>query len=180
MDTGTCVHDRMPIATGALLLIAVCSALGAEACATTPIARATETESLQCEPKSARGIETVEQLSVLSVSPLWVHIHSSTMGDEVRVTGAKLLVRPPEGVDVERLLRSLQCHAARIVLGREGPADPHDPFWLAGTWLEIGVETERGNYAVSIAADTIDQGLRVLTEAKAFARGHVERTTVQP
>ena len=67
-----------------------------------------------------------------------------------------------------------ECHAARIVLGREAPADPHDPFWLAGTWLEIGVETERGNYAVSIAGGTIDQGLRVLTEAKAFARGHVE------
>jgi hypothetical protein len=97
------------------------------------------------------------------------------MGEEVRTAGAKLLVRPPEAMDANRLLRALQCHAARVLLGEESPIAPSDPFSLPGSWLEIDVESELGNYAISIAADSIPHGLRVLAEAEAFARDHVAR-----
>ena len=113
----------------------------------------------------------VEHLTVLSVSPLYVRVHSSDPG-EVRIRGANLLLRPREGIDPYHLLRTLQCHEARVLLGREGPVDPQDPFWLADSFLEIDVQPELGNYVVSIKADSIAAGVRVLARAEAFARNH--------
>jgi hypothetical protein len=147
-------------------------ALVMSSCATTPVTKATETEKLQCEPTTLQGGEIAKHLSVLSVSPNYIRIHSSTMGEEVRTAGAKLLVRPPEAMDANRLLRALQCHAARVALGQESPIQPNDPFTLPGSWLEIEVESEVGNYAITIAADSIPHGLSVLAEAQGFARDH--------
>ena len=153
------------------LLPAVAAALGALSCATTPMARASDAERLQCDATTIDATTLVERLSVLAVSPLYVQIHSSTVG-EVRVRGAKLLVHPPDGVDPYRLVRSLQCHAARILLGRARPIDPNDPFSLPGSWLQIDIQSESGNYLVSILADSVSEGVDVLARARAFARDH--------
>jgi hypothetical protein len=161
---------RVEIVAGSLL--ATLAAIATSSCATTPAARASETERLQCESTTLQGLELAKHLSVLSVSPLYIRIHSSTMGEEVRTVGATLLVRPPEAMDANRLLRNLQCHAAKVVLGEVPRIEPSDPFSLPGSWLEIEVVSEVGNYAISIAADSIPRGLHVLGEARAFARDH--------
>jgi hypothetical protein len=141
------------------------------ACATTPAARALEVERVQCEATTIDAAPVVERLAVLSVTPLYVRGHSLDPG-ELRIRGANLLLRPPEGIDPYRLLRTLQCHAARMLLGRESPVDSQDPFWLADSFLEIDVQAEHGNFVVSIKAGSVAEGVRVLARADAFARNH--------
>jgi hypothetical protein len=151
--------------------MALSAALGLASCASAPVPRALEVEKLQCEATTLDAAPIVEHLVVLSVRPLYVRVHSSDPG-EVRIRGATLLLRPSEGVDPNRLLRTVQCHAARALLGREGPVEPEDPFVLADNFLEIDLQPESGNYLVSIRADSVAAGVRVLARAEAFARNH--------
>lgn len=151
--------------------MALSAVLGVASCATTPAARALEVERVQCDGTTVDGGSVIEHLQVLSVRPLYVRIHSSDPG-EVRTRGANLLLRPPEGIDPYLLLRTLQCHSARVLLGREGPIGPQDPFGLADSFLEIDVQAEHGNYLVSIKADSVAAGMQVLARADAFARNH--------
>ena len=160
-----------PSAARALLPMALSAVLGVPSCATTPATRALEVERLQCEATTVDAAPIIERLAVLSVRPLYIRIHSSDPG-EVRTRGANLLLRPPEGIDPFRLLRTLQCHSARVLLGREGPIGPQDPFGLADSFLEIDVQAEHGNYLVSIKADSVAAGMQVLARADAFARNH--------
>jgi hypothetical protein len=155
-------------------MAALLAQLGVLSCATAPATRALEVESLQCDGTTVNAAPLIEHLAVLSVRPLYVRIHSSDPG-EVRTRGANLVIRPPEGIDPYRLLRTLQCHSARVLLGREGPVSPQDPFWLADGYLEIDVQSEHGNYVVSIKADSVARGVQVLARADAFARNHASR-----
>lgn len=159
---------RSATVSRALLRAALWAALAGLSCATTPTSRASETEKLQCDATTLDAVALIRRLSIVSVSPLYVTIHSSTIG-EVRTRGVRLLVRPPEGIDPYRLLRSLQCHTARVALGREAPVDPNDPFGHPGSWLDIDVQSESGNYPVSVSADSVAAGVQLLERAQAFA-----------
>jgi hypothetical protein len=144
------------------------------ACASVaPQTKAAEVEQLQCEPSSSDEVDLrlLAGMTVLSVHPIYSYVHTATTGTDKRVAGAKLLIRPPEGIDSSRVLRILQCHSARAVLGHlDRSRYPGDPFWLEGAWLEIDVAPEAGNLAVKIAADDIHQNLAILERARTFQR----------
>src|ERR1700691_3390163 len=93
----------------------------APGCASTvpPAAKAASEERMQCEP-SAAGQDAehlVRSTTVLSVEPIYSHVLTASHSED-RVNGAKLVVRPPQGVNAEQMTRILQCHSARILLGQ--------------------------------------------------------------
>jgi hypothetical protein len=151
-------------------------ALGLCSCATvTPATKANSVEQVQCD--SATSTETdvrvIEGATVLAVEPVYTYVHTATTGTDRKVAGVKLLIRPPEAMDAEQVLRILQCHSARAVLGQlDASRFPDDPYWLAGAWLAIDLVPEAGNLAVTVAADDIHQNLQVLARARAFASAH--------
>jgi hypothetical protein len=142
-------------------------------CASTlPVAtKAAEVERLQCEsgPEEQGDLAILRSAKVLDARPLYSHILSGSDNSEERVDGAKILVRPPEGVSAERMTRILQCHSAQVLLGQQGSLAT-DPFWLPGTWLNIEVAPESGNYAVTLEADSVADNLKVAAHAMAFAK----------
>jgi hypothetical protein len=86
-------------------------------------------------------------------------------------------------MDAEQVLRILQCHSARAVLGQVDPSKfPDDPYWLVGAWLAIDLVPEAGNLAVTVEANDIHQNLQVLARARAFeaAHRHVRLTAPLP
>jgi hypothetical protein len=121
----------------------------------------------------------LETTTVLRAEPLYSHIITGKNNAEERVSGAKLLIRPPAGVSAERLTRTLQCHSARVLLGQVDRSQfPDDPYFLPDAWLDIDVKPEAGNYAVTLQADSVSRNLQVLSQASAFAGAH--RATATP
>jgi hypothetical protein len=152
------------------------------ACAARPEAnvKAAAAEQLQCDRSSASGddVRILQQTTVLSAGPLYSHVITKDSSDN-RITGAKLLVRAPEGVSTDRLTRVLQCHSAQVLLGQVDPSRFADePYWLPNTWLDIDVKSENGNFLVVLRADNIPDGLQVLHRATAFVDTH--HATVDP
>lgn len=154
--------------------IAFLIAVGSLSCAgVTPETKAAEVEQLQCEPSSSDEIDVglLASMTVLAVQPIYSYVHTATTGTDKRVAGTKLLIRPPEGIDSSRVLRILQCHSARAVLGHlDRSRYPGDPFWLDGAWLEIDLQPEAGNLAVKVVADDITKNLTILERARTFQR----------
>lgn len=145
------------------------------ACASTPppATRAATVEHVQCDSSPAAQEALVRSTKVLSVQPLYSHIMTSNTSEQ-RVDGAKLLVRPPSGVTAEQMTRILQCHSARILLGQvNGDAVRNDPYWLPASWVNIQVKPENGNFAVTVSADTVSDGLRLLGHASQYADDHM-------
>jgi hypothetical protein len=161
---------------GRAITIALSIGLGSWACAgvvpeTTPETRALQVERLQCEADTSDEMDAVffRGMTVLAVEPVYSHIHNVRTGTELRVAGTKLVVRPPEPVDLLTFARILQCHSARAILGHlDRSRFPDDPFWLDGSWLDISLEPEAGNLAITVAADGVADNLLVLRRARAF------------
>jgi hypothetical protein len=172
-------HESRPIV--ALAIVAV---LGLCSCgAVAPATRATEVERLQCDGTSSAETDArlIEGMTVLSVEPLYSYVHTATTGTDKRVAGVKLLIRPPESIGADRVLRVLQCHDARAVLGRvDASKFPDDPYWLNGSWLDIDLVPESGNLSITVQADDIHKNLQVLSRAKAFAAAHARFQTPVP
>jgi hypothetical protein len=145
------------------------------ASAPTPTVKAAEVERMQCDESTTpeQDAQILATTKVIRSEPIYSNI-PSTYGDiEHRVNGAKLLVRPPEGVSAERMTRILQCHSARELLGQSDRPDlASDPYWLPGAWLEIAVTPEDGNFAITLEADTIAKSLQVYARAVAYADAH--------
>jgi hypothetical protein len=164
-------------------LVAFGVACIATACAarTTPTARATAVEQMQCDRSAAGGddVRVLQRTTVLNAGPLYSHVITGKNGSEDRVTGAKLIVRAPDGVSAERLTRVLQCHSAQVLLGQvDSSRFADDPSWLPDAWLDIEVKPDNGNFAVVLHADSVADGLHVLHRATAFADTH--RTMAEP
>lgn len=163
--------------------VAIGVACIASACAgrTPPSARAAAVEQMQCDRSTSGGedVRLLQQTSVLRASPLYSHVITGKNGSEDRVTGAKLLVRAPDGVSAERLTRVLQCHSAQALLGQvDATRFADDPSWLPEAWLDIDVKPDNGNFSVVLRADSVSDGLHVLQRATAFADTH--RTMANP
>lgn len=170
----------MRTVTLTLSFLAVPLALSLEACASSPApsVRAAEVERVQCDTGTPeQDAELLRGVTVLRVRPLYSHILTGNNNSEERVNGAQLLVRPPVGMSAEALTRILQCHSARVVLGRASPtAVPNDPYWLAEGWLDIDVRPEQGNFEVTLSADSVSNGIRVLGRANRYADDHMLAT----
>jgi hypothetical protein len=163
-------HLLSTLATGAL-------AFGS-ACESQPRAtvRATDMERIQCDSGSTSQDELVRSIAVLHVRPIFTYMRSNTSSEE-RVNGAKLLVRPPQGVSAEQLTRILQCHGARALLGQiNRNSVPNDPYWLPDTWVSIDVKAEDGTFAVTLSADTVRDNVRVYSRANHYADEHMLAT----
>lgn len=88
--------------------------------------------------------------------------------------GRQAGLRPPTGVSAEELTRILQCHSARVLLGKVNPADiPDDPYWLADRWLDIQVTPENGNFTVTVVSDSVHDNIEVLGRATRYAHEHM-------
>jgi hypothetical protein len=153
-------------------------ALSLTACAGQPRAtvQAADVERMQCDASATSQDSLVRSIAVLHVQPLYSHVRTNNTSEE-RVNGAKLLVRPPQGVSAEQLTRVLQCHSARVLLGQlSGTAVPNDPYWLPDTWVNIDVKSENGNFAVTVSADSVRDNLQVYGRANHYADEHMLAT----
>jgi hypothetical protein len=140
-----------------------------------PAVKAAQVEQMQCDESTspAEDAQILSTTQVIRSEPIYSNVPTAYGDIEHRVNGAKLLVRPPEGVSAERMTRILQCHSARQLLGQsDRPELANDPYCLPGSWLEIRVTPEDGNFAVTLEADTIGKSLEVYHRAVAYADAH--------
>ena len=160
---------------------AISTALGLAvvlACETrVPLATAAASaEREQCDSRvtAPAATQLLQANAVLRVKPLYHHIIVNPNNAEERPAGVKLVLRPPTGVTAEEMTRILQCHSARVLLGKVNPAEiPNDPYWLADRWLDIQVTPENGNFAVTISADSVNDNIEVLGRATRYAHEHM-------
>lgn len=153
-----------------LLAVAVMGvACAASACAgkMQPAAKAASVQ--QTCVASGDDVRLLQSTTVLGARPLYSHVITGKNDSEERVTGAQLVVRPPDGVSADRLARVLTCHSAQALLGQVDTARlADDPYWLPDAWLDIDVKSEAGNLVVVLRADNVPDGLKVLHRATAF------------
>jgi hypothetical protein len=157
-----------------LLIAGTACALGC-ASSPTPTVKAAQVEQLQCDASTSpqEDARILESTRVIESEPIYSNVPTGSDNIEHRVNGAKLVIRPPEGVSAERMTRILQCHSARELLGRDDRANvASDPYWLPGAWVDIRVTPEDGNYAVDLESDTIAKNLKVFSRAAAYADAH--------
>jgi hypothetical protein len=148
------------------------------ACASNPppAAQAARVASMQCDSPSTEhdAAQMLNSAAVLDVKPVYSHIGTANNGSEERVSGAKLVVRPPAGVTAEQMTRILQCRSARILLGQmASDAVSSDPYWLPDTWVNIDVKPENGNFAITASADTVHDNLELFGRVKKYADQHM-------
>lgn len=137
--------------------------------------KAIRTERMQCEAQSSAGDRSI--IASATVLEVGAQYSSHTSGVS-QVFATRIVMRPPEGVSVDRMTRVLQCHTARQTLGRADDAPiANDPFYLPNTWLTINVREEDGNFVAVIGADTTDQNLTELRRAKAYAAARAPAPT---
>jgi hypothetical protein len=164
---------------------AACGLALGSACATEPppAAVAASVDRMQCDG-SATSIAATELLrsnAVVGVVPIYSHIIVTPNNAEERVCGSKLLIRPPPGMTTWEMTRILQCHSARVLLGKVPGTDvSDDPYWLADRWLHIDVQPENGNFAVTISADTVHDNLEIFGRAAKYGSGHMLVSSAVP
>jgi hypothetical protein len=166
------IHPQAIAIASGLALVAL--VLGCET-RVPPGTAAASVEQEQCDPRvTAAATQLLQANAVLRVDPLYHHIIENADNAYQRPSGVKLVVRPPTSVTAEDLTRILQCHSARVLLGRVNPADvPDDPYWLADRWLDINVAPENGNFAVTVVADTVHDNMEVIDRATRYAHDHM-------
>jgi hypothetical protein len=158
--------------TAVLAILPIAALATACASAVPPSATAVQVERVQCEAGGApqSNLAVIRSVKVIGAEPLYSYMASNAGDNDGKVVdGAKIVVRPPEGVSAEQLTRILQCHSAQVLLGQQSNLAA-DPFWLPGTWLSIEVKPEDGNYAVTLEADTVANNLKLAAHATAFAK----------
>jgi len=78
------------------------------------------------------------------------------------------LVHAPRDVSPSQMTKALQCHSARAALGQVESAQlQNDPYYLPEASLDIMVEPRDDNYAVTVRAHNVRDGLEVLAHANA-------------
>jgi len=137
-----------------------------------PVSEAKETEAAVCP--AGRAPEYPESLfdarSTVRVEEIYSSVRTGRSGNEARLQGAKLRLRPIAGMTTNDLEALLLCHQARRVLGRSGEIElTSDPYWLPQSWLNITVESESGNFLVSVRGPDNKTANEILSRAMAFA-----------
>jgi hypothetical protein len=139
-----------------------------------PLAKATQVEQMECSSKgnASDDLRLLQSATVLKAEPVYSRVHTNAM-DEGLVSGARLVIRPPQGVSADRLNQMLQCHSAGVLLGQiDRSKFPDDPYWLPNAWLDIDVKPEGDNFVVTLSANSVARNLQVLRRATAFADSH--------
>jgi hypothetical protein len=133
-----------------------------------PTDMAVNVERLQCEPGKAQEDDApfLRSVHMLAVGAEYsLHMSSGIS----KVTGTRIVFRPPDGVTSDRMTRVLQCHSARALLGRvDATKLAYDPYFLPDAWVVIDVKSQDGNYVAELSADTVSNNLRILHRANEF------------
>jgi hypothetical protein len=165
--------NKPAIAFATLLLAGIAPACVSEA--PTPAARAANVERLQCSGarESQEDLRILQTTTVVSAEPTYFPMTTGGASGAGTITGAKLVVRAPEGVSSIDLARALQCHSARTLLGQVDSASiSDDPYSLPDAWVDIDVKPEGSLLAVRVTADRVPQNLALLHRAMAYADAH--------
>jgi hypothetical protein len=105
--------------------------------------------------------------AVDGVEPAYSYVQSGN-DRRANLSGARIHVRPLQGMSPEGLTRDLECHEARMVLEGTPPRDD-DPYVLPGQWVDIDVSSERDGFVVLARVTSISDAHLVLDRAKRFA-----------
>jgi hypothetical protein len=163
--------------TGIACLLTACSAVPFVPPQPRPTDSAVATQRLQCSADPAgdeqRLDQVIQQTTVIKSQPLYSMVNSKDVPLSSRVNGAAIVVQPPNGVTTAELTSLLRCHAARAVLTKGNASTfASDPFYLAGSWVDIDVREVQGSYAITIGAKSVHDGLEVVRNANGFALAH--------
>jgi hypothetical protein len=141
-----------------------------------PQAKTPEERARQVEEDKCGGI-TEDSISPLlrargldSVEPSYAQVLGGPNGRESRLRGARIHVRPADGLTREGIARGLECHQSRVVLGR-WPAQENEPWVLPHKWVEFDVSSEKDGFVVSAESSDIDDAKAILARSQAFVRG---------
>jgi hypothetical protein len=140
----------------------------------TPADHAREIEP-RCEGFAEERIAPLLSASTFdAVEPAYSYVKSGPDDHEARLRGARLKVKPlPAFSSKEALARVVECHEARVTLGRvAAPAD--DPYVLPGYWLDVDVDSEGDGFVVLVRADGIHAAQQVLERARRFVSHRAE------
>ncbi|HEX8795267.1 MAG TPA: hypothetical protein VF765_30170 [Polyangiaceae bacterium] len=103
-----------------------------------------------------------------AVEPAYSYVKSGPVDREARLRGARIRIKPLAGFSKETIARSVECHEARVVLGRAA-AGADDPYVLPDHWLDIDVESEGDGFAVLVRTEEMDSARQVLSRAQRYA-----------
>jgi hypothetical protein len=106
--------------------------------------------------------------AVDAVEASYSHTPAGPVDRQAQLRGARLHIRPMPGLTGEALLRSLECHQAAVTVGKTAAA-AEDPYVLAGSWLDLDVDSERGGFVVLVRSDSFEEAKAVLDRARRFA-----------
>jgi hypothetical protein len=164
--------------TGSSLAVLGCVVAAVSACEASPLpaTRAVTVARAQCSggPPSQADVALIHSAAVLRVEPMYSHILTGNNNSEDRVSGARILVRPPPGVDAGELTRVLQCHGALAVLGKADPsAVGSDPYFMPDAWVAIEVTSEDGHFTIAVTSDSVGDNLQLLRQARKYGDEHM-------
>jgi sterol desaturase/sphingolipid hydroxylase (fatty acid hydroxylase superfamily) len=109
-----------------------------------------------------RGLESVETSTTSSLGP---------NGRVETPRGARIHVRPSAGLTRERIARGLECHEARVIIGR-WTAQENEPWVLPQKWVDFEVAAEGDGFVVDVITDDPEDAKTVLARAQAFMAHH--------
>ena len=124
-------------------------------------------QAARCGDESSVAQERAASRSnVEQVEPLYAIVDSTPNGQESRLIGAKLHLRPLPGETAESMTHALYCHAATEVL------QGHDacPYSIPDGWVDISVKSDGDGYVVKLQGQDFGQAKTILERAQAFAR----------
>ena len=168
--------------------IAVALALCWLGCATNRHSRLEERLAEAADERDRFCDEEVEQAdadvlrAVQSAEPLYVNVKLGKSSYETMLLGARLWIVARQGWTAQWLERTLRCHQARLVLqpGANELAPPgafsldgedagvRDPFWLAGSFIDIEVVPERSAFVAILRVNRVEEGKQVYAQARDF------------
>jgi hypothetical protein len=107
--------------------------------------------------------------SISAVEPAYSYALGGPNGREARLRGARIHLQPALSGTKGGLTRTLQCHQARVLLGKsQSPAN--DPYALPDQWLDIDVNAGDDGFVVEVAAAETDDARLVLDRARQYSQ----------
>jgi hypothetical protein len=134
----------------------------AAAPASTQASASAQTERCSDAPPEVTS-RLVGSASVEGVEPLYGVANSNPNGQESRLLGATIHLRPREPTTVEALTHALYCFgAAEAIRGHGG-----SPYWLEGP-VDIAVKFGEDAYVVTLQGHDLREATEILTRARSF------------
>jgi hypothetical protein len=132
----------------------------------TPSDRARELEPRCADVPKDLDTEALSPSIIERVDPAYNYVQSGN-DRVVRLRGARLRFKARRDLSSEALELSLECHQARVTLGRARELE-HDPYALPGTWLDIDSHSAGDGFVVAVQVDDIARARAVLDRARQF------------